>query len=144
MKKQLLYSLGLSAFFGLGYGVAQLQDSVAHAGVLPGEKAAYLIASTRVIQADGLEAYGEAAGPGARRAGMRMVARAESSDSLQLLEGDWPYEGSVAIERFDSMDALLGFWHSPDYQAAKKLRDGKVHVNFILALEAVEATSADQ
>ena len=144
MKKQVLYSIGLSAFFGLGFGVAQLQDSVAHARALPGEKAAYLIASTRVIQADGLEAYGQAAGPGARRAGMQMVARAQSGDSLQLLEGNWSYEGSLAIERFDSMDALLNFWHSPDYQAAKKLRDGKVHVNFIVALEAVEATSADQ
>ena len=91
-----------------------------------------------------MEAYGQAAGPGAQRAGMQMVARAQSGDSLQVLEGDWSYEGSLALERFDSMDALLNFWHSPDYQAAKKLRDGKVHVNFIVALEAVEATSADQ
>ncbi len=33
MTKQLLYSIGLTTFFGLGYGVAQLQDAVAHAPV---------------------------------------------------------------------------------------------------------------
>ena len=42
------------------------------------------------------------------------------------------------------MDALLKFWHSPEYQAAKKLREGALDVDFIVALEALDGMSADE
>jgi uncharacterized protein (DUF1330 family) len=34
------------------------------------------------------------------------------------------------------MDALLEFWHSDEYQAAKKYREGQLDLNFIVAIEA--------
>ena len=41
------------------------------------------------------------------------------------------------IERFRSMKALKEFWYSEGYQEAKKLREGVVKINFIVALEGV-------
>jgi uncharacterized protein (DUF1330 family) len=36
------------------------------------------------------------------------------------------------------MDALLKFWNSAGYQEARKLREGIVDVNFIIAVEGLE------
>ncbi len=80
--------------------------------------------------AEAMAAYGEAAGPLAREAGLAIVARGVPT----VLEGEWPSE-SVTIERFPSMEALLGFWYSDGYQEAKKHRDGQLDVHFIVAIE---------
>ena len=139
-----LYALGLVAVFALGYGAAELQDNAAHASALAGEKAAYLIVSSKVIDPEPLAAYAEAAGPGASQAGVEILAQADVGDGLEVLEGAWPHDdGGVTIERFTSMQALLDFWHSDEYQAAIKLREGAIDIDFIVALEATEAT-ADQ
>ena len=140
-----LYALGLIGVFALGYAAAELQDNAAQAAALAGEKAAYLIVSSRVIDPEPLAAYGEAAGPGAQQAGVEILARADVGDGLEILEGAWPYDdGGVTIERFTSMRALLDFWHSDEYQAAIKLREGAIDIDFIVALEATEVTPTDQ
>ncbi len=41
----------------------------------------------------------------------------------------------MIVEKFSSMDALLSFWNSPEYQAAKRLREGLIEANFIIAVE---------
>jgi len=41
--------------------------------------------------------------------------------ALQRLEGDSPERRMVVVE-FESMEALQRFWHSPEYEALKKLR----------------------
>ena len=138
-----LHAFGLIAVFGLGYAVAELQDNPARAAALASEKAAYLVVSSQVIDPEPLAAYAEAAGPGATRAGVEILAQA-GPDALQVLEGVWPHGGGVTIERFTSMQALLDFWHSDEYQAAIKLREGAVDIDFIVALEATEATTNDQ
>ena len=137
MTKRLRYTIGLAAFFALGYGAAYVQLSVAHAQGKP-EKAAYLIASTKSIKPDQMGPYRDAAGPLAKQAGMQMVATGEAGRTVQVLEGKYPYEGRIAIERFRSMKALTDFWHSPGYQSAKKLREGLMQTNFIIAVEAVD------
>ena len=95
----------------------------------------YLIVSGQVIDAEGLDAYAEAAGPGAQAAGIEVLARADVAD-LQVVEGAWPHEGFVAVERFRSMEDFLSFWNSPEYQAAIKLREGKVRLDFVMAVPA--------
>ena len=57
-----------------------------------------------------------------------------SAQEPLLLEGQWPYK-NVAIERFESMQAVKDFWYSDGYQAAKKLREGLSKINFIIAIE---------
>jgi uncharacterized protein (DUF1330 family) len=137
MKKMMLYSIGLVAMFALGHLSAHFKDSVAYAQAKPGaEKAAYLVAATSPapLAPERRAAYGKAAGPGAREAGVQLLGAGEGT-TIHVLEGKWPYQGRVAVERFRSMKALLDFWHSPAYQEAKKLRN---EANFIIAVESVQ------
>jgi uncharacterized protein (DUF1330 family) len=137
MTRILRYSIGFVLAFGLGYMTAPRQDAVAHAQAAH-QKAAYLIASTKVLKPDQMTAYGQAAGPLAKQAGLQVVARGQAGSTIQVLEGNWPYEGGIVVERFRSMKDLLDFWHSPGYQKAKKLREGAMQANFIVAVEAVD------
>ncbi|MCZ6659690.1 MAG: DUF1330 domain-containing protein [Gammaproteobacteria bacterium] len=97
------------------------------------QKAAYVIVSGTVLDADGMGPYREKAGPLARAAGISVLARSEAT----LLEGEWPHPPTITIEKFDSMQALKDFWYSDGYQEAKKLRDGKFKADFIVAVEAI-------
>jgi uncharacterized protein (DUF1330 family) len=138
MNKKLLYSMSLIFVFVLGQLSARWQAGVAHAQSNGGgEKAAYLIAATNPVAApaDRMKLYREKAGPLAQGAGMKLLGSGEPGKTLQVLEGKWPYQGRVAVERFRSMKALVDFWNSPGYQEAKKLR---TEANFIIAVEAVE------
>ena len=94
--------------------------------------------SAKIVHPDQLGPYREAAVPLAEKAGMKVLAAGNSGSSVRVLEGEWPYQGRVVVEKFDSMDALLSFWNSPEYQAAKKLRERHVEVNFIIAVEPEE------
>ena len=105
------------------------------------EPLAYVLVSGRVIDDTGLEAYGELAGPLAQAAGINVVARAETT-KVHVMEGEWPYaEGFVAIETFRTMDDFTAFWNSPGYQEAIKLREGKVELDFVVAVEGLPESS---
>jgi uncharacterized protein (DUF1330 family) len=135
MKKSLRLSLSFVAVFAFGYVVGHMSDMSAQA---QGEKAAYLIAApSKNLKPDPekQKAYSAKAGPLAKAAGLELLARGESGRTVQVLEGKWPYEGAVAVEKFRSMKALTDFWNSKDYQEAKKLRQ---EANFIIAVEAVQ------
>ena len=95
---------------------------------------AYLIVSGQMISDEELEAYSEKAGPAAQKAGINIIARNEQVTSDLLLEGNWEYPGFVVIEEFTSMEHLKEFWFSSDYQEAIKLRDGKVKLDFVVAV----------
>lgn len=117
--------LGAGAWFGVAYAESKA------------EPAAYVIVSGRVIDAEGLDAYGEAAAPPAQAAGIEVLAR-QDADALEVVEGRWPFDGSVTVERFRSMQEFKDFWNSPAYQEAIQLRAGKVEIDFIVALEGME------
>ena len=115
---------------GIGFGVSLGSVGAAENPVKP----AFLIVSsdrnTGVTAAD-YAAYQQAAGPLARAAGLSMTAGAQQP---VVFEGAWPYQ-TLAVERFDSMEALKAFWYSAAYQEAKKLREGLSTVNFIVCVE---------
>jgi len=94
----------------------------------------YLIVSSKLLKPEAIGAYRDAAGPLARAAGLEVLARA-SRDQLTVLEGEWPFQDGVTIERFHSMNDLKNFWYSDGYQKAKKLREGVAQINFIVAVE---------
>ena len=131
--RMLLYSTGLIAMFVLGHASARIAAPVAHA---QSEKAAYLIASTSPAPnaPERAAAYSKAAGPLAKNAGMQLLGAGEGN-TIQVLEGTFPYKSRLVVEKFRSMKALLDFWKSPAYQEAKKNRN---EANFIIAVEAVE------
>jgi uncharacterized protein (DUF1330 family) len=137
MKKSLLYAVSLVGVFALGHLSARSAGTVAYAQDKP-ERAAYLIAATSPTPAapEKMAKYAAAAGPLARQAGMQLLAGAvPGQPTFELLEGTFPYQGRVAIEKFRSMKALHEFWHSEAYQTAKKNR---TDANFIIAIEASE------
>lgn len=129
MSRKLAYLI----IFMLGLGTGATLTSVGAAENTP--KPAYLIVSsdrnTGVTGAD-YAPYQQAAGPLARAAGMAMMASAQQP---VVFEGTWPYQ-TLAVEQFESMDALKEFWYSDAYQAAKKLREGLSTVNFIVGVES--------
>ena len=128
----LTLGLGLGAIAGISYA-----ESV----VAP---PAYVLVAGRIIDPTGLEAYGEVAGRLAQAAGIEILARQQEPGTLHVLEGKWPYADSfLTVERFRSMQELLDFWNSAGYQKAIKLRQGKVELDFVVALEALPPPMAD-
>ena len=102
-------------------------------------KPVYVVVSGRVIQPDKLAPYAEASGPLAQAAGLEFLAHSKPI----LLEGKWPYEeGMVAVEKFTSKEELEKFWQSEAYHEAKKLREGVVDIDFIIAVEEPESGDA--
>lgn len=96
----------------------------------------FIIGVTRATSSDpnALGPYQRAAGPLATAAGLSYVAR---TPEVHVLEGDFPFEGTVMIEQFTSLQSILDFWYSDGYQEAKKLREGLVDVDFLIAVEGV-------
>ncbi len=92
----------------------------------------YVVVSGRVLQPEKIAPYAEVSGPLAQAAGLEFLGHSKPI----LLEGKWPYdEGMVTIEKFSSKQALEEFWYSDAYQEAKKMREGVVDIDFIVAVE---------
>jgi uncharacterized protein (DUF1330 family) len=125
-------AIGALAFVA-GFGVA--------GGTLAqeGTPAGYIVVSASATPTDpeAMAVYRAAAGPLAVAAGLEIVAR---SPKVTVLEGEWPYEEGITIERFTSIAAVIDFWYSDAYQEAKKLREGASKINFIVALEGAPVT----
>ena len=100
------------------------------------DKPAYLVASVSVREPEKMRPYLEAANPLFAAAGVELFALGASGKTVNVLEGEWPFEGVLQIYKCASMDALLTFWNSPEYQAAIKLREGIVETNFTVAIES--------
>ena len=128
MNKTIMFFLG--TIFGL-----LLSGLVVTAIANTQTEKAYLVVSGELLTDEGMEANREKAGPVAQKAGIKIIARNEQVDSGSLLEGDWEHDGFLAIEEFSSMDALKTFWFSPEYQEAIKLREGKVKLDFVVAVK---------
>jgi len=96
-----------------------------------------MIASVNVWEPDKMGPYMEAANPLFAAAGVELFAVGVAGKNVQILEGDWPYAGVLQIYKCSSMNALLKFWNSPEYQEAKKLREGIVKTNFTVAIESI-------
>lgn len=117
--------IALSVGFFAGFVVRKLVSS--------NQTPAYLVVSTAVVNDEALEPYRQEAVPLAQAAGLEILASGEA----ELLEGSWDHHPTITVERFDSMDALKSFWHSTAYQKAKKLREGHLDVQFIVAVDGV-------
>jgi uncharacterized protein (DUF1330 family) len=79
-----------------------------------------MIVYARIDDAGAFVPYVDAVQPLIARWGGRMAGR---SAPPVVLEGDWPWH-TVGVLEFPSMEAAEGFWHSPEYTQAKRLRAG--------------------
>ncbi len=96
----------------------------------------FLIVAGKTLDTTGLEAYVAAAGDAISSAGLKRVGRSGEIIPAHVLEGTWPYDGFIAIEQVQSIDQLITFWNSDEFQQIKRLRDGKIEIHFAVAVEA--------
>ena len=115
----------------LGVGIAL--GIVIHIFVMKRRKPVYLVVSAEVRNEEALEPYRQQAVPLAEAAGLEILGSGE----IELMEGDWDHFPALTLEKFYSKAALHKFWYSPEYQQAKKLREGHLDVQFIVAVEGV-------
>jgi len=70
----------------------------------------------------------------ARRAGLTLPSACEIGWDLacacRVLEGDWEPTRLVVLE-FEDLDAVKRWYDSPEYQAAKKLREGAANLRMV-------------
>jgi uncharacterized protein (DUF1330 family) len=94
--------------------------------------AGYIVAITHEItdQAKFAE-YGQSTGPAIAKFGGKMRVR---RGRTEVVEGEM--KGGIALLEFPSYENALAFYKSPEYQEAKKKREGVAKMTFIVT-EAV-------
>lgn len=103
---------------------------------------AYLIGAATITNHEKLPQYRAVAEPLAHElGGYRVLASGFAGQSAELLEGQWPAEGLLFIERYDSLTGLKAFINSPEFQKAKQLRDQVADVHFMIALQSGDNVS---
>jgi uncharacterized protein (DUF1330 family) len=88
---------------------------------------AYVIAETDVHDEARYERYKAAAPETIAAYGGRYVAR---GGELAVLEGEWQPPRVVLLE-FDDLAAAKRWYASPEYQEAKRLREGAATMNLV-------------
>jgi uncharacterized protein (DUF1330 family) len=87
----------------------------------------YWIGYVDVTDAEGYDAYMKADMAPIGKFGGRFLVR---GGAREVLEGK--VRGRTVVLEFPSYDAALSCYRSPDYQAAKKLRDGNAEVDLVI------------
>ena len=100
------------------------------------QRPAYLIASSYMKEGHAsLDAYYHAAHPLLEAAGGETVIAGHSAQTMHHFEGTWNKGAAFTVFKFPSMEALLGFWNSKEYQNIKHLRTDVIPPNFTFATE---------
>jgi uncharacterized protein (DUF1330 family) len=87
----------------------------------------YWVAQVDVIEPQGYNVYSEALPPSVGRCGGRFLV---CGGAREVAEGK--ARARTVVLEFPSYDAALTCYRSPDYQAVKKLRDGKAEVDLVV------------
>jgi uncharacterized protein (DUF1330 family) len=94
----------------------------------PSARKGYWIAQFDVIDVEGYKAYMRADQAPFSQFGARYLVRGGRRD---VMEGR--ARSRIVVLEFPSYDVALGCYRSPEYQAARKLRDGKAEADVIVA-----------
>lgn len=89
---------------------------------------AYLIALVNVTDPAGFQEYAALAGPIAAKHGCRYLVR---GGAKTMLEGELPYDRIVVAE-YPDVAAAKRFYHSAEYQDARRKRLAAGTVNMVL------------
>ena len=95
---------------------------------------AYVIVETDVHDDEQFERYKAAAPEAIAAGGGHYIAR---GGELDVLEGDWRPRRLVVLQ-FDDLAQARRWYDSPDYQAAKRLREGAATMRMV-AVEGLPA-----
>ena len=93
---------------------------------------AYVVIETDIHDPEQYEQYKAASPAAVASGGDRFVAR---GGELAVLEGDWQPSRLVILE-FPDLEAAKGWYDSPEYVEARKLRDGAANLRMV-AVEGV-------
>jgi uncharacterized protein (DUF1330 family) len=88
---------------------------------------AYIIIETDVHDPEQYELYKQASPSAVAAAGGRFIVR---GGELAVLEGDWQPKRLVLLEFLD-LEAAKRFYESPQYQAAKRLRESAADLKMV-------------
>ena len=88
---------------------------------------AYVIVETDIYYPEQYEQYKAASPAAVAGGGGRFVVR---GGELAVLEGDWQPTRLVLLE-FEDLDTVKRWYESPEYQAAKKLREGAANLRMV-------------
>ncbi|MGE8134000.1 DUF1330 domain-containing protein [Novosphingobium subterraneum] len=93
--------------------------------------AAWLVVTATLKDRDAFMAcgYSQRAATILEQHGGRYVIRAPGAT---VLEGEGAEGASVVVSEWPSREAALGFYNSPEYTEAKKLREGLAEINVTL------------
>lgn len=78
----------------------------------------YFIVQEKVLDPEGMAAYGKLAGPTLEGVNVKALA---VDDDVQTIEGEW-HGSRVVVLEFDSEESFRRWYDSPGYQEAVKLR----------------------
>jgi uncharacterized protein (DUF1330 family) len=91
---------------------------------------AYMIITAKIADRDSfISGYGAAAAKLIQQFGGKYVLRGPGAE---LLEGDFGDGASMVIAEWPDKKSATAFWHSPEYAAVKKLREGIADVQVLL------------
>jgi len=90
--------------------------------------AAYVVVDIEVLEPVEYEEYKKLAAPTVTAYGGRYVAR---GGAAEVLEGDWTPNRLVVLE-FPTLAQAQAWWSSPEYSAAKAIRQRTAGTNMVL------------
>lgn len=96
---------------------------------------AYMIILATISDRDKfISGYSKATAPLVAKFGGRYIARAPGGTLLEgcAAQNNWGDGASLAISEWPDRAAIEAFWNSPEYEEAKKLRDGISDVQVIV------------
>ncbi|HZD20048.1 MAG TPA: DUF1330 domain-containing protein [Burkholderiales bacterium] len=89
---------------------------------------AYIIAMVNITNPEKYQEYAKRAGPANAKHGSRFLVRGGKKHTL---EGDIPFE-RIVVSEFPSVEAAKKFYHSPEYQEARKHRLGACDFQMVI------------
>ena len=89
----------------------------------------YIVAEVKSDQPEALAAYRAASTAAVAQYGGRFIVRGGASE---VLEGKWSPPQRMIVVEFDSVEQAKNFYHSPEYQAARQLRENLADMNMLV------------
>jgi len=90
---------------------------------------AYIVAELKVRDTEAMARYRPLSQAAVEQYGGRFVVRGGASE---ILEGKWSPPERMVIVEFDSVEQAKCFYHSPEYQAARTVRENAAEMNMLL------------
>jgi uncharacterized protein (DUF1330 family) len=90
---------------------------------------AYVLVEAKVSDPVAYENYKKQAQAAVKQHGGRYLAR---GGRLEVLEGGWAKPERLIVVEFDSLEQARKFYNSPEYVAARTLRQGAAEVNMLV------------